>query len=196
MFEKLIRSYGNLKLKKESEQVTRERTDPNIHKAAMIGILYDATEKETFEQVKEFFRDLKNSGKDPVSLGFIDGTDVTFHPLARPESDYLFKTQVNWYEKPGSPVVENFIDEPFDILINLTLADNYPLDFIAAVSKAGLKIGRANSAVSFCYDITFLVDPESDLKTFAYMIIHYLSNINNARTTSNKRHRSSHYHSV
>jgi hypothetical protein len=196
MFEKFKDGYANLKLKQESSRVLRERTDPDIHCQAKIGILYDATCKDDFEVVKEFYRDLKLNQKAPVSLGYIDYLEPTFHPLARPESDYFFRSQVNWYKKPTGPIVENFIDEPFDILINLSLIDFYPLDYIAAVSKAGLKIGRANSNISFCYDMSFFLDENATLKSFAYLIIHYLSNINHDRPTQSSRNRSSHYYSV
>jgi hypothetical protein len=93
-------------------------------------------------------------------------------------------------------VVENFIDEPFDMLINLTLEDNFALDYISSVSKAGLKIGRAESAVAFCYDMTFFLDKDADLRSFAYTIIHYLSNINNEKQASIQRNRSSHYYTI
>jgi hypothetical protein len=196
MIEKLKNTYANYHLKKDASKVERVRKDPDIHKNASIGILYDATDKTTFEIVREFFRDLKSHEKNPVSLGYVDFKEVTFHPLARPESDYFFKDQLNWMKKPSGAVVENFIKEPFDILINLTLEDFHPLDYIAAVSKAGLKIGRANSAVSFCYDLTFHLDKEADIKSFAYTIIHYLSKINNERKQSTQRNRSSHYYAV
>jgi hypothetical protein len=196
MIEKLKNTYANFHLKKDASKVERTRKDPDIHKNASIGILYDATDKDNFEVVREFFRDLRSHEKNPVSLGYIDYKEVTFHPLARPESDYFFKDQLNWMKKPSSPVVDNFINEPFDILINLTLEDFHPLDYIAALSKAGLKIGRANSAVSFCYDLTFHLDKEADIKSFAYTIIHYLSKINNERKQSAQRNRSGHYYAV
>ena len=196
MIEKLKSTYANFHLKKDASKVERTRKDPDIHKNASIGILYDATDKHNFEVVREFFRDLRSHEKNPVSLGYIDYKEVTFHPLARPESDYFFKDQLNWMKKPSGPVVENFIKEPFDILINLTLEDFHPLDYIAALSKAGLKIGRANSAVSFCYDLTFHLDKEADIKSFAYTIIHYLSKINNERKQSAQRNRSGHYYAV
>jgi hypothetical protein len=196
MIEKLKSTYANFHLKKDASKVERTRKDPDIHKNASIGILYDATDKDNFEVVREFFRDLRSHEKNPVSLGYIDYKEVTFHPLARPESDYFFKDQLNWMKKPSGPVVENFIKEPFDILINLTLEDFHPLDYIAALSKAGLKIGRANSAVSFCYDLTFHLDKEADVKSFAYTIIHYLSKINNERKQSAQRNRSGHYYAV
>ena len=188
---------GHALLKKEGHAIHRERTDPDIHHASSIGILYDATDREEFELVREFFKDLRESRKKAVSLGYIDHKEtLSFHPLARPEADYFFKSQLNWYEKPNCSVVHHFIQEPFDMLILLTTKDNYALDYIAATSQAGLKIGRAESAVSWAFDMTFFMDKNADLKSFAYTIIHYLSQLNNERQTQNKGKRSSHYYTV
>jgi hypothetical protein len=197
MLENIKSIYGNLQLKKEANRLERVRKNPDLQAAGTIGILYDATTKEIFDLVKEFYLDLKQHQKNPVSLGYIDFNEALhFHPLARPEADYFFKNQQNWFKKPNGAVVENFIDEPFDILINLTLEDNYAIDYIASVSKAGLKIGRAESAVAFSYDMTFFLDKDANLRSFAYMIIHYLSNINNEKQKSTQRNRSSHYYTI
>jgi hypothetical protein len=195
MIEKLKHNLAHYQLRREALQLVRQKKDPNIHRNASIGILYNATERETFDVVREFYRDLRSNGNAPASLGYIDFKEVTFHPLARPESDYFFKHQLNWMQKPSGTVVDNFINEPFDILINLTLSDFYPIDYIAALSKAGVKIGRLESAVSFCYDMSFQNGENADLKSFAYTIIHYLSNINNDAQQV-QRNRSSHYHAV
>lgn len=194
MLDKVKQVYGDFQLKRESSQLERNRKDPDIHGPVKIGILYDATVKEDFMMVREFFRDLKECGKYPVSLGYIDFKEpLSFHPLARPEADYFLKSQLNWFQKPACPVVDNFIKEPFDILINLTLKDTYPLDYIAALSRAGVKVGRANSAVSFCYDMSFFLEEGSDLQSFAYIIVHYLNQIN---ANSTQRNRSRHHHTV
>ena len=133
MIEKLKHNLAHYQLRREALQLVRQKKDPNIHRNASIGILYNATERETFEVVREFYRDLRSNGNNPVSLGYIDFKEVTFHPLARPESDYFFKHQLNWMQKPAGTVIDNFINEPFDILINLTMSDMYALDYIAAL---------------------------------------------------------------
>ncbi|MEX1188217.1 MAG: hypothetical protein WED33_03100 [Bacteroidia bacterium] len=197
LVDKVKLSIGHAILNREVKELIRERTDPDIHRAASIGILYDATDREEFFEVREFFKDLRDSRKKAVTLGYIDYKEtLSFHPLARPESDYFFKNQLNWLSQPSASVVDHFIQEPFDILINLSMKDLFPLDYIAAKSKAGLKIGRASSAISNHYDISFHMAENADLESFAYTIIHYLSQINNERSTSNSRKRSSHYYTV
>jgi len=183
-------------LRKESRGLRRIRKNPGFTNSSGIGILYDATERDTFELVRELFKDLKESGKKPVSLGYVDYNEaLAFHPLARPENDYFFKNQVNWLGKPDGAVVRNFLEENFDMLILLTLKDHLPLDSIAVQSKAGVKIGRTESAVSFSFDLTFNIDASSDLRAFAYTIIHYLSTIN-ADQVNTERYRSSHYYTI
>lgn len=183
-------------LKKESRTLNRVRKNPGFTNCSGIGILYDATERETFELVRELYKDLKESGKKPVSLGYVDYNEaLAFHPLARPECDYFFKNQLNWLGKPDGAVVNNFLEENFDMLILLTLSDSLPLDSIAVQSKAGVKIGRAESAVSFAFDMTLKIDSSADLRSFAYTIIHYLSSINAEQVTT-ERYRSSHYYTI
>lgn len=183
MIEKIKSVYGGFRLKQETAGLIRDRKNPDFIRARKIGVLYDATERDNFFMVREFAKDLRDCGKQPYTLGYIDFTEVTFHSLARPEADYFFKNQLNWYKKPSGAVIDNFIKEPFDLLINLTLRDIYQLDHIAANSKAGLKIGREESAIAWCYDMRFSLQPEADEKAFAYLIIHYLNQINNVHTS-------------
>lgn len=197
VLDKVKLSIALANLKREFKSIKRQKTDPDIHRAACIGILYDATDRDEFALVREFFSDLRTSQKKAVSLGYIDYKEtLSFHPLARPEADYFFKNQLNWLQKPSSKIVDHFIQEPFDILIHLSLKDNMALDYIAATSRAGVKIGRSDSCVSYCYDISFDIKEKTDLKAFAYTIIHYLSQINNERTPGDTRKRSSHYYSL
>lgn len=196
MLEKVKNQIAYYSLKRELNQLERNRKSPDIHQGKNIGILYDATDKDTFEQMKDFFRDLKALGKNPVMLGYINYNQVTFHPLARPEADYFFLNQLNWYKKPMGRVVQNFIDEPFDILINLSTLPLFQLDYIAAASKAGFKVGRSGSKTDKIYDMTLAINEGSDIQTFAYLIVHYLNNLNNTQHAKPNRHRSGHHHSI
>jgi hypothetical protein len=164
----------NVELKNNS----RKRGNPDIHKAKTFGILYDASTEHEFKVVKEFFKDLKIYGIQANSLGYVNHTEKTFHPLARPESDYFFKHQLNWYQKPTSKEVENFIEKPFDILVNVSIQDFFPLDYIAAASLAKCKIGRNQGKYAHIYDMAIATEGIEDTKTFVYLIIHILSQIN------------------
>jgi hypothetical protein len=196
MIEQLKKKLAYFQLNRELKSLIRERKSPNIHTGKSIGILYDASEKQNFENMKEFFRDLKALGKNPVMLGYINQKEVTFHPLARPEADYFYINELNWFEKPSGRVVQNFVDVSFDILINVSTIDHFPLDYIAAASKAGFKVGRANAKTNAIYDMTLAIDENADIQTFAYLIVHYLNNLNNQTHAKSQRNRSSHHHTV
>lgn len=197
LVEKVKVALGHSMLKKFSASLERHRTSPDIHSSPTIGILYDATDRDEYELVREFFKDLRQNRIKAVSLGYIDYKEtLSFHPLARPESDYFFKSQLTWLNRPQSTVVDHFTEEPFDMLIHLSLKDFFPLDYIAATSRAGLKIGRAGAAVDYCFDMTFALDKDASLRSFAYTIIHYLSQINHEKPSGYTRQRSSHYYTV
>jgi hypothetical protein len=54
---------------------------------------------------------------------------------------------------PHGNVVQNFIAEEYDILIDLTLHDEYPLQFIMAKSQARFKVGRLNNKSAHFLDM-------------------------------------------
>lgn len=165
-------------LNKTLRENKRARGNPDIYHAKSFGILYDASSEEEFKIVKEFFKDLRVYGIQANSLGFVNHTEKTFHPLARPESDYFFKQHLNWYEKPSGIEVGNFIEKPFDLLVNVCLNDFFPLDYIAAASLAKCKIGRNDGRYAHIYDMAIDTQGITDTKTFVYLIIHLLSQIN------------------
>ena len=50
--DKVKLSIGHSLLNREIKDLSRERTDPDIHRASTIGILYDATDREEFFEVR------------------------------------------------------------------------------------------------------------------------------------------------
>lgn len=174
----LSKIFSIRELNKVLKNNPRKRGNPNIYHAKSFGILYDASTEQEFKVVKEFFKDLRIYGIQANSLGFIDHHETTFHPLARPESDYFFKQHLNWYHKPSGIEVNNFIEKPFDLLVNVSLRDFYPLDYIAAASMAKCKIGRSEGMYAHVYDISIDTKGINDSKSFVYLIIHILSHIN------------------
>ncbi|NJK86580.1 MAG: hypothetical protein HC906_12035 [Bacteroidales bacterium] len=49
---------------------------------------------------------------------------------------------MNWYQKPFGDTIDQFIKTPFDILINLSLDESYPIKYILALSASKFKVGK------------------------------------------------------
>ena len=59
-------------------------------------------------------------------------------------------------------MVDAFIKEPFDLLINLSLEDYYPIRYIIALSPALFKVGKFDANEIY---LDFMIDIEKEKQT-------------------------------
>ncbi|HRB38745.1 MAG TPA: hypothetical protein PK134_07575, partial [Bacteroidia bacterium] len=165
-------------LKKESEGLYRNKEAMNFSKAKNIGILFDATVEEDFDLVKKYIKFLKDSKKRVRSFGYYNTKEIPAMQYAKLEVDFFTKKQVNWHLKPSDPLITNFTEEEFDILINFTVHQCLPLVYIAALSKAKFKIGKHFPKYEMYYDLLLEVEEGKSLKFFMRNVDVYLNMIN------------------
>jgi hypothetical protein len=134
----------------------------NIESAQHIGIIYNATEYVSFEIIRNLVRDLAQDSRKITVLGYVDSKKLIDHYLYRKGFDFFSRNDLNWYSKPVSSVVNHFMTEPFDILINLSLEDYYPIRYITALSPATFKVGKY--APDELY-LDFMIDIEKEKQT-------------------------------
>ncbi|MBN2813746.1 MAG: hypothetical protein JXQ80_06685 [Bacteroidales bacterium] len=114
----------------------------NIEHARHIGIIYNATEGVSFEIIRNLVKDLSGPSRKITVLGYVDSKKLIDNYLYRKGFDFFSKNDLNWYSRPVSPLVDQFIKEPFDLLINLSLENHYPIQYITALSPATFKAGK------------------------------------------------------
>jgi hypothetical protein len=131
----------------------------NINDANNIGIIYNATEYVSFEIIRNLVKDLMHDSKKISVLGYVDSKDLIDNYLYRKGFDFFSRNELNWYRKPDSPAVAEFIKEPFDLLINLSLEDHYPIQYIATLSPAKFKAGRYSPSDT-CLDLMIDIEKE------------------------------------
>jgi hypothetical protein len=89
-------------------------------------------------------------------LGYVDSKKLIDHYLYRKGFDFFSKNDLNWYYRPVSPLAMQFMDEPFDLLLNLSLEDHFPIHYITTLSQATFKAGRffpTDESLDFMIDI-------------------------------------------
>lgn len=133
---------GERKLKKEFLLNKRKTKICTIASSKSIGILFDATDPSSFEIIRNFVKQLENNKKEITVLGYVDDKKLIDHYLYRKGFDFFTKANLNWYNKPENESIKQFISKPFDVLFNLSLKEIYPLQYIIALSKAKLKVGK------------------------------------------------------
>lgn len=172
------KKFGEYFLKKETEGIYRTKQAINFNEAKSIGILFDATVSEDFELVKKYIKFLKDHKKRVRSFGFYNAKEIPTMQYSKLEYDFFTRKQVNWHFKPTDPLIKNFVEEEFDILINFTVHQCLPLVYIAALSKAKFKIGKHFSNYEMYYDLLLNVEEGKSLKYFMRNVDVYLNMIN------------------
>ena len=133
----------------------------NLEKAKSIGILFDATDLDQRKTVLHYADTLRKKRKQVRLLGFFDNklkdNNFTFW--------HFNKKNIDWAFRPKGKDIEDFIDQPFDLMINLNPESKYYSEYISALSNASFKVGPFTEN-TFCYDLMIDTSKRTNLNHF------------------------------
>lgn len=138
----LKKKVGTYVLEKHIKSTVRKMRSCNLREAKTIGVLFDATHPFSFEIIKDLVKDLSSTAKEVMVLGYVDSKQMIDHYLYRKGFEFFTRNHLNWFNKPQSDAVNEFIKKDFDILLNLSLEQSYPVNYIFSLSKAKFKAAR------------------------------------------------------
>ena len=167
-------------LKQELEEHARERGFDGFENSKSIGIIFDASQKDDLELATRYVKYLKDHKKRIKAIGFFQGKTIPDMVYSKLEFDYFTKKDLNWYFKPTPGFIEQFINEDFDILIDLNLDLAFPLEYISCLSKAKFKIGKYREKENH-YDLMINVPDEKGIKYFLRNLDLYIQQINTTK---------------
>ncbi len=152
---------GQKVLERKLRDSTRIPVVCNINDAKKIGIIYNATHLVSFEIIRNFVKDLSQKKISVTALGYVNSKKLIDHYLYRKGFYFFTKSNLNWFDKPVTDAVEEFIKIPFDILINLSLEEYYPVQYVVALSISTFKVGRYIDEPNY---LDFMIDIEKEKK--------------------------------
>jgi hypothetical protein len=155
---------GEFVLKRQLKHLKRNVKSCNIDQAKKIGILFNATHSVSFDIVKNLVKELSDKSRTIMVLGFVDSKQLIDHYLYRKGFEFFTQSHLNWYHLPKSDAVNEFINKDFDILIDLSLEDLYPLKYILSQSKALFKVGKLTDTHTY---LDFMIDIEQEKKAMS-----------------------------
>ncbi|MBL7969262.1 MAG: hypothetical protein JNK09_19825 [Prolixibacteraceae bacterium] len=150
--------------------LVREKKVFNLDSAKSAGVLWEIDQRDTFERLQI---ELSLAGLTVDSLCYVSAKKGVLPD----EVKGFTRKQTSWSEVPESGLAEDFIRQKFDILIDLTGQQYFPIVYLTALSEAAFKIGYAGNSVNyFDLNIEFSEQPEPNL--LADQILYYLKRIN------------------
>ena len=178
ILKKIKETIGNQTMKSEVANRTRNRKVITMENALTVGILFDASENEDHDLVKKYVTFLKELKKKPKAIGYFSDRAVPQSTYSKLEFDYFSFKDLNWQQKLSGVVIENFVNEEFDILVDLNIYDRFPLYYLASLSKAKFKVGKKGGKGDDIYDMTIEMGKETGLKFLLRNVDTYLTMLN------------------
>ena len=151
----------------------------NLRQAQSVGLIYDSGDEKIFNAIKNYYRLLKQEGvKNIEVLGYVDEKQLPVFLTPERDFDYFSIKEVNWYGKPISQNVLTFANKNFDILIDLSLKENLPLQFILAMSQAHLKVGASGLNRNNLLDLIINLKEDQGINYLIKNVSVYLNMLN------------------
>lgn len=176
-----IRNYFGRKLLNKTLSRQRESAVHNFDDARSIAILYREKGEGFYILVKQYVKYLSDEHgiRDIMAFAYIeDKKGIPHYHVHKLKYDYFTGGDLNWRLEPTCDQVTTFVNQPFDILIDLEKEASIPLRFVLAQSKAAFKVGYYNPANEPFYDMMLAAGENDTFDEYIKQVNHYLTRIN------------------
>jgi hypothetical protein len=165
-------------LRDNHRKLIRNRKSFNLETARYIALLYHLPDEDSYKRIDDFIRMLSEKGIKVKVACYTLQKFVPHYFIPKLLQDIFTFKEVNWKYIPVKPFVKDFLEEEYDILIDLSLLEHLPLLYLAANCKAGLKIGRFDENNQDFFDLMIELPANATLEYFIGQVTHYLNKIN------------------
>lgn len=169
------------KIRQDASAVVRQKQVFNLDDAKTIGIAFEYTTPEEFELLKKYVIYLREHKKRVKCIGYYKGKEEPPVQYSKVDYDFINEKAFAWYGKSSSHIVNNFIEEPYDIYIDVNLKDCVAIRYIAYVSAARFKIGHYKEDEDSPFDMQISISKDSGLKAYLREVDTYLQMINKSK---------------
>ncbi len=174
-----IRSYIiHFLINRELKTLHRSKQVVNLTNAKSIGIVYSLESETIYHAMNALALQLTKAGAEVKIIGFLSEKIIPNYYLPKLKMDIFTTRDINLLGIPKKPFIKDFINEEFDLLIDLSATDFLSLDYIAGCSHANFKAGRYSDKMVSIFDFMVKKPDDMDAEMFLETMITYLRTIN------------------
>ncbi|MAQ31926.1 MAG: hypothetical protein CMD26_04275 [Flavobacteriales bacterium] len=148
-----------------------------LSEAKKVALVFDAEDLDSITEVKFLLKYFLKLNIDVYVLGFINSVKKDNNFISTLHINYFNSKDVSFFGIPNNLKTNSFLRNKFDLLINLSLKNSFPVKYMSLMSNAHFKIGMSYNNNDIDYDLIFKLKIKS-LNYFIKNIIHYLEIIN------------------
>ncbi len=156
---------------------------PVVHNLALarkVAIVYIVEDEAAHNHVRNYVKRIKEELgiSNVMALGFCDQKVLPNYMHAKLNFDAICLKDLNWYRIPQGNTVENFMAEEYEVIIDLTLEDRLPIQYIMAKSRSRFKVGRWSDSNKKILDMMIDLAGSRSLPQMIQQVHHYLLMVN------------------
>ncbi|MCE5332243.1 MAG: hypothetical protein LLF95_08890 [Bacteroidales bacterium] len=156
MFKKIIRFFFQKRINKHIKEDEREHRFVNYDNARTIMLLFESDYIEKNSEIRRIIQNLNADGKKVMTWGYINKKEVATAIL--PDFRILHQKDTDLLQKPHESFMRELGEARFDLLIDLSVNEVIPLQYLTLYANAACKVGIKKNDFQI-YD--FLIDMES-----------------------------------
>jgi len=176
IFDTVKLKIANMLLRKRSARMKRQKMLYDFASAKYVGVLCSPKDELSTRHLKNFLYHLTQKGIQYSVFGYFDENEIPENFLYWKGLDFITRKDLNFFSIPKNQIAERFIREPFDMLINCTVTQYFPVEYITQLSVAKCKVGIMREGES-CYDLMIDIQKNHTIEYFLKNLEIYLANI-------------------
>jgi hypothetical protein len=148
------------KLKRLKENHDSDKKFMNYNDIRSVLIIFESDMNEKNPEIESILKSLQNDGKKVTACGFVNKKKSDSPTLTH--SYMIDHAHVNFFKEPNNDFIKNLLSHKFDIVLDLTLSEVLPLQYILAYANAPFKAGQKMTNFDL---LDFMVDLRPDHST-------------------------------
>jgi len=152
----------------------RNRKLVNLNEAKSVVIVYTVINQDLFRKIKTLVKELTTRNRQVMALGFVNRNSIPNYCVAANSGYYFDIRDLNWYGAPKNNYIKEVIKKEFDILIDLTMEDEFVTQFISGLSRSKFKVARYSKKHELHYDLMISLQNNSNVDELIDQVVHYL----------------------
>jgi hypothetical protein len=179
LFRKIRLKIGDAILRNKMAGTKRKKHYSNITEVKKIGIVWDASRIDDFTCLSRFYQKMHENKTDVKILGYFSGKNLPNQLTAVRYLSIIKKEELNIFYHPVSTDTNVFVNNRFDVLIDLNFNKLLPLQYISSLSNAGFKVGLFESGTrNTPFDLMMDLKSPVNVEDYLNQVVHYLEMIN------------------
>ena len=142
--------------------------------AKRVALIFDAGTNGKPNFINKIIGNLEHDGKHVTTLGFFNQKRIPEGIKIGEKVGFVARKSFSVWMRPKSDVVRNFIEQRYDLLIDLTVQGPFMVKYVAGITKASYKAGVHHPDYLGVYDLLLQVNEQATDEELAVHAIHYL----------------------